>query len=503
MPKLHFHPEYLEKEQDWIAYRDLFEGDHKVLSSSPKYLWPHELEYSTQQANLDPTTGIGETVGHKIRRVRALRSRYFNLFEPVISTWISMALSKPMNFSSELEELLGPEGMNDIDGNGTSLRNFIMGPLAAAYFRDGKAIVLVDAPKDAPETLRGVSSLNFRPTMEVLPVLSVKDWEGTHKDLKWLRWEFQEILPRAGGAEEEPQKVDYSKVLRLLPGGGVAVDLYTKDKESGDWVLESSVETMAGFSGLPVSMSYGNIPWVRDVAELQLVLYNLMSAHYNLLNTQAFQRVFIAGDLQDKHLISISEYAVSVLPAESKPHVIEPSSTEGLLKVIGNTMDQIYRVAFNRTRGVPMDSREAPGASTLREMSTELIALLVQSVYELEALINRALKHYAAFIWGPEKAADFAGGVTLSKDITAEDIAQQIQLFLAYKDEILSVESWKKAHLKKVAVSMGYNDTERAQILSDIDKMQEAKDMGMPGYSSMDSRVLGLLGKDSGGVRKG
>jgi hypothetical protein len=133
-------------------------------------------------------------------------------------------------------------------------------------------------------------------------------------------------------------------------------------------------------------------------------------------------------------------------------------------------------------------------------MSTELIALLVQSVYELESLINRALRHYAVFRLGPEKGREFSGGVTLSKDITAEDIAQQIQLFLAYKDEILAVEPWRKAHLKKVAVSMGYNDTERSEILEEIDKLPAASTSG---YSSMDSRVLGLLGRDSGGVRTG
>lgn len=491
MTKLFLHPDFSEKVEQWITFRDLYEGNHRTLTS-PKYLWPHELEYSTQSANVDPTTGVSETVGQKIRRVRSLRSRYFNLFEPIISTWVSMALSKPMNFSPELEGLLGEEGMKNIDGQGTSLRNFIMGPLAEAYFRDGKAVVLVDAPSDPMR--------DFLPTMEVLDVLEVKDWEGTARNLEWLRYEYTEIVPRSGGAVEEPKTARYSKVLRRLPGGGVAVDLYTEDEDTKEWKLLDTVETMAAFSELPISIAHGNVPWVKDVAELQLVLFNLMSAHYNLLNTQAFQRVFISGELQDRHLISISEYAVSTLPTDAKPHVIEPSDTESLLKAIGNTMDQIYRVAFNRTRGVAMDSREAPGASTLREMSTELIALLVQAVYEIESLINRALRHYAVFKWGPDKGGSFSGGVTLSKDITAEDVAQQIQMFLAYRDEILAVEAWKKAHLKKVAVSMGYNDMERSAILEQIDSLPAGPESDSAG--GMDARILGMLGRDGNAVGK-
>ena len=95
------------------TYRDLYEGEHRKLIS-PKYLWQHELEFSQQAATTDPNTGISETVGGKIRRIRALRSRYFNLFEPVISTWVSMALSKPMRIDPELAEMLG-EDINDID----------------------------------------------------------------------------------------------------------------------------------------------------------------------------------------------------------------------------------------------------------------------------------------------------------------------------------------------------------------------------------------------------
>ncbi|NDD53811.1 hypothetical protein EBZ39_08015 [bacterium] len=148
--------------------------------------------------------------------------------------------------------------------------------------------------------------------------------------------------------------------------------------------------------------------------------------------------------------------------------MIEPASTDALIAAIESTMDQLYRVAFNRTRGVSAGSKEAPGAATLREMSTELIALLIHAVGEIESCINMALKHYARF----KGVEDFQGRVTLSRDITADDVALQIQMFLAYRDEIRNIDSWRKAHLKKVAASMGYNEQELSQIVNDIDDLQ-------------------------------
>lgn len=481
--KFHCHPEYENHEDAWEMYRDLFEGDHKKLIS-PKYLWPHELEYSNQTSSTDPSTQTSETVGNKIRRVRAMRSRYFNLFEPIVSTWVSMALGKPMQVDPETAEMLGAD-IDDIDGKGTSLANFIMGPLAVSYFRDGKAIVLVDAPENTANSAAEQAAMGFRPYMEIVDVLDLKDWQvsseqGRVGKMDWLRYEYEVIAPRTS-AMEEPEEKEYCRVLwRDSVTGEVGVEVFMENEEAESWEQVQSSQPLIGFRELPVAIAHNNVSWVKDVAELQLVLFNLMSAHYNLLNTQAFQRVFVSGELQDKHLISISEYAVSVLPQDARPFVIEPTDTESLVKAIGATMDQLYRVAFNRTRGVAMDSREAPGASTLREMSTELISLLIQAVGELESVINQALKHYAIFKLGAERGAQFQGRVTLSRDITAEDIGLQIQMFLAYRDEIRNIESWHKAHLKKVAVSMGYNNDERLDIISEIDGLPDAPEAQEP-----------------------
>lgn len=456
------HPEFEENEEALETYRVLYNGDRDKLITQ-KYLWPHELEYSNQSAYTDPNTGTVETVGHKIRRIRAMRSRYFNMFEPVISTWISMALSKPIRLDDETSAMLG-EDIHNIDGKGTSLQNFLMNDIAVAFFRDGKACVLVDAPNNQARSRMEESLSGFRPYMEMIDALELKDWQiGEDRKFDGIRYEYEVIAPRASFTEE-PEEVEYCKIMERKDGG-VFISIYRENEETEDWEPVLLDRQLEGFTELPVAVTVNNVSWVKDVAELQLVLFNLMSAYYNQLNTQAFQRVFVSGDLQDKHLISISEYAVSVLPAEARPYVIEPASMDALVRAINTTTDQLYRVAFNRTRSVSSTSNEAPGAATLREMSTELIALLIHAVGELESCLNEALKHYAKF----KGVQDFGGRVTLSRDITSEDVNMQIQMFLAYRDEIKNIASWKKAHLKKVAATMGYNEDELAQIIRDLD----------------------------------
>lgn len=468
--KFYDHPEYEESEDSLETYRVLYEGDREKLVGQ-KYLWPHELEFSNQSASTDPMSGVSETVGAKIRRIRAMRSRYFNLFEPVISTWISMALSKPVRLDDQTAEMLGDE-VHNIDGKGSSLQNFIMNDLAVSFFRDGKACILVDAPSNGASSLLEQRQAGFRPYLEMIDPLELKDWQMAsekrrHGLLDALRYEYEVIAPRTS-LLEEPEEVEYTRILQRTSDGQVFVSIYKEDEETEEWLPVEIDIPLEGFSELPVALTMNNVSWVKDVSELQLVLYNLMSAYYNQLNTQAFQRVFVSGDLQDKHLISISEYAVSVLPQEAKPYVIEPASTEALISAINQTVDQLYRVAFNRTRGVSSTSNEAPGAATLREMSTELIALLIHAVGELEGCVNQALQHYARF----KGIQDFQGRVTFSRDITADDVAMQIQMFLTYRDEIRNIDSWRKAHLKKVAATMGYSEDELSTIIRDIDSIE-------------------------------
>jgi hypothetical protein len=466
------HPDYDAKRDKWQTYRDLYEGDHATLTQF-KYLWPHELELSTEQVIRDPSTGESESSGVRIRRIRAYRSRYLNLTEPVVSNLIAMAFSKPMEVDPATTAMLGDD-IKNIDGKGTSLESFIKGKIAEAYFRDGSPIVHVDAPGNDARSAGEERAIGFRPFMETLDVLSVKDWQFGETGAEigkytLLRQEYEAIEPRAS-MTEKPTMATYCKVFSLLEGGGVRVEIFRRDEKDKEW--KSFDARDLSLPELPVVTITTNDSWIKDVSELQLVLFNLMSAWYNQLNTQAFQRIFVSG-LDKDGAISISEYAISRIPLEAKPYVIEPSSTAAYVEAAAITTDQIAKVAFNRTRSLAAGSKEAPGAETIAEMNTELIALLKQALEEIEGLVNSALKLYAIYKLGPERGAAFDGKVTFSKDLDTKAVSQRIEMFLTYRDEIRKVLSWRKAELKRVASEMGYGDEELKDIRDGIDALQD------------------------------
>jgi hypothetical protein len=475
--KFYEHPFYEANEDAWEKYRVLYEGSHQKLVGSYEYLWPHELELSTESIEVDPATGAKEPSGVRIRRTRARRSRYFNMFEPVISNLIAMAFSKGIVFSPEVEKLFDTD-IKDVDGNGTSLSDFITEKVAVAYFRDGMPVIFVDAPENQAVTKTEEKQNGFRPFMEVLDVLDVKDWQpaplGAKGNYQWVRFEYCVIEDRAS-AQEEPQEIEYTKVLSI-EDNKLVVRIY-KETDDDKWELKTEV-IKADWDVVPVVSIKSNESWVKDVAELQLVLFNYMSAHSNGLNTQAFQRIFIAADLGEKHRISISEYAISNVPVGSTIHEVQPIDPAALERAIDVTAEQIKQVAFNRQRSLSGSSKEAPGADTIAEMNVELIALLKRALEEIESLMNKAIKLYAMYKLGTTAGANFTGEVTFNKDIDTKAVEKRIEMFAVYRDEIRKVLSWRKAELKRAASEMGYSEEDTKVIIKEIDTLKIEQPLG-------------------------
>ncbi|TXH14439.1 MAG: hypothetical protein E6R03_09250 [Hyphomicrobiaceae bacterium] len=469
--KFYEHPDYTQNKLKWEKYRDLFEGDHAVLTQY-RYLWLHELELSSEQIIKDPASGSTESSGQRIRRLRANRSRYFNMTEPVISNLIAMAFRKPIIVDDETKKMLGDD-IDNIDGKGTALESFIKSNIALSYFRDGNPIVQVDAPSNDSLSAGEEQMAGFRPFLETLDVLSVKDWQlfdsgvmnGKYES---VRQEFLVVEPRTSLAEE-PTIGTYCRVTSI-DEGQVYVRVFQKKKDDDDWTLIKEIPL--DLTEVPVVTITTNESWIKDVSELQLVLFNIMSAWYNQLNTQAFQRIFVAG-LDESSAMSISEYAISRIPLEAKPFIIEPSSTAAYVEAAAITAEQIAQVAFNRARSIPSDSKEAPGANTLAEMNAELIALLTQALEEMEGLINSAIKVYAQFKLGPEKGSAFNGHIELPKELDIKAVGERIETFLTYRDEIRKVLPWRKAELRKVAAEMGYDDDTLTEITAGIEQLKD------------------------------
>lgn len=495
----HEHPDFTLNRPKWRQYRDLYDGDHRTLTQ-PEYLWPHELESSTQPAKTDPSSGaVLQTVGEKLRGLRALRSRYLNLFEPAVSTFVSLAFPEAPKPDKQVEDMLGEE-INDIDGEGNSLENFIKSKLAVAYFRDGRPHVLADAPgaPDGEFKSKGEEQqAGFRPFLELLDVLEVADWQpkkaGSQRgQYDWLRHEYRAIPDRADPGEE-PKELQYTRVLTAASGQYRQL-IYRREENA--WIRDGEI-LVPKWDVVPVASVMGNAAWVKDLAPLQLSLFNTMSGFLNLLHTQIFQRVLISGSVKEQHQIAISEYAWSVLPEGATITVVDQASVSQHVDAMAWLANQFYRVAFNRARGLSDSSKEAPGAETIKEMNAELLSLLRVALTEMEDVTNRSLAFYARF----KGEKNFRGRVTFEKDLKEEDIERQSELFLAYRDEIRKLLSWRKAHLKKVVRQEEFTDEEYQKIEKEIDALKAEPEVNpLAGFGPFVGNDGGRGEQDQGAV---
>lgn len=471
--KFYEHPEYVEKAEEWVTIRDLYEGKHKVLRS-PRYLWPHELET------------IESPDSARLRGIREMRSRYLNLIEPIISRYVSLFFREEPVISPEVAEMFGDE-INDVTGTGKSLISFLKDEVTEALLLYGRPIILTDAPSVAARTLAEQRALGLRPIFRVLPALDVKDWEADSKGFKFLRYEYQETAPRES-ATEEPELITYSKVFTFREGV-YRVETFKKDgaKEGvSQWTAVGAPFESTGFPNLPVRSLEDCESWLKDVAGQSLKLYNLESSRDSIQYFQAHQRVFFIGVTRDEQKKALAEYTAGFLPEGGDVRTLEPVNTSSIDLNIDRTISNIFRIAFNQNR-VSADSAQVQSADGMKEAKESVAALIQAEVESLENLINNAIKDYAFF----KGYKDFTGKISLSRDIESQDVEKEILILNALRDDIRQVPTWYKETLKKLA---GYQDLDNFdQIIQEIEagRQPQATNATSATRSAILSRLAG------------
>lgn len=456
---LHDHPEYGARYDEFKMYQVLHDGNHDELID-PRYLWMHELEYAIND-------------GIKLRRIREQRSRYTNFNEPVESTWVSIMLSDKMDIPRAVEKLFG-KFSNDVDGEGHSLQTFIREKVGPSYIRFGRPYILTDAPEKGAATKAEEELLGIRPRFQLLDVLDVHDWQfmdqgGKLAKLKNIRTECLHDKRRET-LSEKPGIELYSYQRDLVNGVYVTTVYVGEEGKDGkkSWRVEKVI-ALPGWSELPVAHLRTD-PWLHDVSQQSLRIFNLESALDCGLDTQAFQRIFVASDMSDKQKLAFSEYAVNFLPNGSAVTVINPSSPTSLHARIDQSINYLYKVAFNRSHGLTQDSKEAPSAESTNAMNEERIAMAIAGVDDIENVVNEAIRHWAMF----QGIKDFQERITIGRNITVENVESQIAIFQAYGDAIRKVPTWYKAHLKRVAEREGHSEIE--DIKNEIDDLDPEQD---------------------------
>ncbi len=400
--------------------------------------------------------------GLKLRNIRAKRSRYLNLTESVVSRWLSFLFRREPNIPESLKTILGKE-IYDIDGKGTSLETFIRENIGGHYVLYGRPTVLVDTAAVQAATLADAKREGARPFLEMLNPLEVVDWEMTEDisrvgQFKFLRTEFDLVEPRTTYTQK-PTKARYSKAF-IYEGGAEVQRLYKlnrsdKNLDSNEWEQQGP-DLIIPNTRLPISQVQCD-SFVKDASEMQLLVFNTMSAESSALNAQAFQRVFIAGNLKESQKMMLNEYLINFLPENASVQTVEPFNSAPLQQARDAFIEMTFKVAFNQLNTVSADSKAMPGAETRREMKDEFVALVQTSLSEIEDLVNRAMADYVF----KKNGSEYTDRITFDKQITEDDIDREIAIWQAHVDDFKKIPTLHKGIIAKHAKYFGLPDEEK------------------------------------------
>ena len=450
----HRNPEFIKRMDEWEMFRDMFEGNHRTMTS-PRYLWLHEFEFerTTGGATRSETGHQNRVEAHnnaasRMRQIREENTRYFNLVEPIIKRFVNLIFKGGID-TSEVEDIFtqgGKDLMRDVDGNGTTLQNFIMNQIAGSYFLYGKVLLFTDSFGITARSKQEEIQRGLRPYWEVFNPLEVPDWQFELKDsarrgrFNFVRCEFNMMLPR-DAAWQKPKVKRFSKVLsveggeyvaRLYEGQEIKVDTHKTVLLNDDveWKLVSEAVVPA-FSEIPVA-SHDTESWIKQAAPILLSRHNKQSGLDNILHYQAYQKVIASGAAKFGDRLDMHEGVWTFIPGEANIQIIDPVQPTSLEKRIDQLTAEALKVAFNMQHVLPGDSREMPGAEAMIRQREDFIDQAKRAAQEIEDVVNEGVKQWAKFMGRDE----FDGRIHFNTDLTVEDFDQELAAVQAFADRI-------------------------------------------------------------------
>ena len=454
----HQHPDFELMRPYWEQYRDLFEGKHKVMTSS-KYLPYHQLELQreNQDATLNfPTSAVRQR--SELRAIRVQNTNYTNFICPILDIWKGLYFRKDIYLSEDALEMLG-DALDDIDGEGCSLQGFLRDEIFENDYLYGRPIILVDAPS--------ADTNNPRAYFTLLDPLSVKDW---HQDdtgkLQFIRWEYVAI-PERQSPQDEPKEKLFTRILQLTERGFTSA-IYSAEKddytaEVKAWHLEQEPIEITGFDSLPIVWKRFGESAVKDYSEEILRHHKLESSLDNGLAAQAWQRLYATGiDNTDAgQVAALTAYTLFLLPEGGTMGQVEPAEPQALERRIARQQDLIFRKAMRQLRALPSDSRAVQAAETLREEQNNMISIIKSRLNDYQVILNDALYFYALYM-GVETRGEYE--IKLDDDITDQDISQTLMLFQALQTDFKQLPETKKQFLKAMIKDAPIADVPAAMV---------------------------------------
>lgn len=454
---LYCNPEYYQYEPQWTLARDLYEGDHDILTRS-NYLWTHAIE----EANQDP-------VAQRLRARRCQRTRYLNLSEVLISLWCSLFFKKDPQVDSITEALLKDHnGLRNIDGRGSSLTGFFRNKVLPSYLNYGKVVLVVDSLPIVARNITEERQIGARPFLDLIEPLNFVDWSREVADPKRLmeftfaRYQYTGVLPRRTSSEE-PKLRRYSYEYRHdsgivtlnvayvdLDGSYKVIDKHwDAEKKTEAWQTDTNPIPLVGLDEIPIAV-FEDESWLKDANQETLRHFNLRSNRDNINYNQGFQEKYLniqGGKMDSTRIGAFNEYAHKILDVGESAFVLEPIDPLALEKSEQEAIRNVFRVGLNRLHSLPDSSDESPSADSMDKQNEYTSKLVESALVEIEDIANQALKHYAAFMG----KANFEGKIELDKEVSDESFEQFITTWQTFSD-MLSGSSKIKTEVARKAL---------------------------------------------------
>lgn len=481
------HPEYTRNAPLWKIYNDLYEGDQGLLRS-PEYLPAYTVE------------SMGGDRGKQAYAGRQSRTFYTNFCEPIISLWIAKWFSRPINWG-RAEEILTEEEMEDIDGKGSSLEQFIKGHITRNYLLFGSFYAWVDVPNVPAELAIEEKAKGKRIYATLWNPLFVPDWSNTEAGkLNAVHYQYAQVAPRAS-LQAEPKIAIYRRALYLNAAGkyesqvfrlqgdsqqaptfqldpfAATATAYTTSSlldikslmfpQGGSWEPVGDPKT-GELDFLPVVAGGMGSSFIRDVAPEILRYHQLQSSYENILHFQGYTRVAIAGEPLEGDSVGASENSAIWLKQGSEVFDIRAEDPSALERRLKDVMNNILRIGLNQFRQLDASSKESQSADTMREEKENFLDLVKESVEEIEDYANELLSYCSAFRGNQIAPEDI--GVEFDSNFDKQSVEEFLQLYQALGDVRRKSPTLAKYSDKKLVTYME-PPTELVPIIeSEIDK---------------------------------
>lgn len=475
---LNTHPEYLQNYDQWLLSKDLYDGNHRVLTGNSAYLWMHAIEEKSAT----------DLASSEIRARRELRTRYLNLSEIIVSLWTSLFFKKEPRLDKSLEKLLaGHDGARNIDGRGTSLASFFRNKILPSYLLYGKVILVVDSLPIEARNLGDEIRAGQRPFLDIIEPLDFKDWSRNTSDpakitdFTFGRHEFIGVMPRASSSEI-PVVRRFSYEYRLEGG---AVSLYIsyldldknykvkenqldKETRTEQWQSQGEPILLNKLERVPLSVVEDE-SWLKNVDQEILRHFNARSNRDNINYTQGYDEKYLkinGGAISADRLKAFNEYTRVILNTDEDAMKLDPVDPAALERMESEAIRNVFRVGLNRLHMLPDASQESPSAESLDKAGEYTSDLVEAALGDIEDIANQAFKDYAAYLG----QKNFDGKIQLDKEVSEESFDEFITVWQAFGDRLSKYEKISKATDKKALHKLGLPRDEMPELEKEIDE---------------------------------